>query len=273
MTHEKQFVFDAAAGNDWDDCASDYVFYSNLLGFYHRAAERLAGLVPPGANNLMDFGCGNGRFTREVLKIVGRDRAKELTVYLVDSSVEMLSLTRDLDQDVGTIVRVHDNEALRYLAADAAGRIDVIACNSSFHLCRDIKLFLSRAGEVLRPGSRLIANIPDQDFAFEDGWTSSFKKEANRLWYDPARDSGPRFSEKFLRAAAAESAFRLKHLSDEIYPLSWQEFVNFYSIPFMGARRMPNLTQGERLEWLNSIPPQFNRLDYRWVFFEMEKTA
>lgn len=54
-------------------------------------------------------------------------------------------------------------------------------------------------------------------------------------------------------------------------PVTWQDFVAFYSIPFMGARRLKGLTQQERLEYLAKLVPSFEHIQFRWAFVTMTK--
>lgn len=260
--------FEPVAGNDWEESAEDYVRLSGEISFYAGLALRLASVVPATAIVLLDFGCGNGRFSRTLL---GQGLHKPQTIYLVDTSPAMLALTRDLEEAGSRVVRVQDNEAFARFGTHLQATIDVIACNSSLHLCRDLGLFLTRAHHLLRTGGRIVANLPDQDYDFRDGRFSAFLTAADAVFgpYEQRREA--RFSEPMLRETARRYGFGCRLIADS-YEVTWEEFIQFYSIPFMAARRMPNIaSHQERVAHLKAVPPIFSTLEYRWATVSLEK--
>lgn len=268
------FAFEARKDSDWGDCASEYAHYSEQIGFYAGITETLRALVPPEAERLVDFGCGHGRFTRACLGAF-TSVPNRRTVYLVDKFAEMLALTADLETMSPAIrfERVQDSEELERLSSLLRNPVDLIACNSSLFLGRDPQAFITRATALLKPGGSLIANIPDQDFSFHDGWRSEFSRHANKLLPSPSRHKiPPMFSREKLQSLAAAHGCSLE-LSNRFFPVPWQDFVSFYSIPFMGARRIPGVDQQHRLEHLHTMRPAFDEILYRWAFFTWTKPA
>lgn len=270
MTHDPSRRFVAVKGNNWDDCATEYSKLSEEIGFYRQITDGLVRLIDPTVHTLVDFGCGDGRLTQAVLT-----RGRELglrprKVILVDKFPQMLTLTEEINDVDVEFLRLCDTELLSQIPIELASQIDTIACNSSLFFGGDIERFLGRAHNLLKTGGSLVANIPDQDFHFEDGWQSVFREQANRLWDDPGQGQPNRFSYELLRRVAGEAGFELE--TEELtFQVPWEDFVRFYSIPFMGARRMPSMTQEERLAFLQELTPRFTEIPYRWVFFVMQK--
>jgi hypothetical protein len=123
----------------------------------------------------------------------------------------------------------------------------------------------------LKLGGRLIANVPDQDYSFSDGWASEFSAAANNLWPLPGGPNRqPRFSDSFLSELARDNGLSI-NIEQKAYSVTWDDFTTFYSIPFMGARRMPDMTQAERVIHLRALVPTFQTIEYRWIFTIMEK--
>jgi SAM-dependent methyltransferase len=227
-------------------------------------------LIDPHVSSVVDFGCGDGRLTKALLQRPEAPGHRLSRIYLVDKFSEMLALTEDIECPSAAILRVCDDELLARLPGDAVGTIDLIACNSSIFLLRDVDAFVQHAGAILRNGGQLVANIPDQDYRFDDGWRSRFKEQADALWPFPDRGPNARFSNEYLRVLAAKSdlAARIDVLTCMV---TWADFVRFYSIPFMGARRMPGMNQDERVRMLQQQPPLFEEIPYRWVHVVLTK--
>lgn len=267
-----------AFGPAWRAAAADYVRYAGRIGFYDDAADRLARLVPAGCRVLLDFGCGDGRFARRLLRRRPALAAGLRELVLVDVAPEMLAFTRDLAPAGARVRRVVDDEGLARLPADLPGRVEVIAANSALHLLRDaayrlrVPAFLARCRAVLAPGGSVIASIPDQDFDFGDGWESRFYRHARRLAPDrPARAGLERLDRPMLADLAGALGYAL-HLEEIALELRWSDFVDFYRVPAMGSCRMGEGGQAERLAALDRLEPWFERETYRWALLRLERT-
>jgi SAM-dependent methyltransferase len=264
----------------WREGAKEFLKYSKLLSYYPKITEELIGEIPGNTHNLIDFGCGYGRLTRTYLVKLGPEASKGFQFFLIDNSSKMLEQTMDL-VDTADIKfrRLCDDEKLTTLPPEAIGKIDAIACNSSIHLIRkddmsiDVGPFLKRCYDILKPGGRLVASIPDQAYEFADGWESEFHRQARSIWGDSEARSGvPKFNDQLLQSLGSDSRFRARIRSKSV-KVVWDDFVNFYSIPAMGNQRLQQMTYRERIAKLREIPPQFEEIDYRWVFVRFEKTS
>lgn len=270
MNRNRDFAFDAETSNDWGDCAVEYAKISAKMGFYQEITEWLVRLIHPGIQTLVDFGCGDGRLTRTFLQTTRGIGPAPKRVFLIDKFRQMLDLTEDLQAGGTEFVRICDTEALSEFPCEWEGEIGTVGCNSSFFLCRDVNSFVGRVRSLLRVGGSFVGNIPDQDFVFKDGWRSRFKQEADKLWDDPAPNMRERLSHDFLVQLATDNGF---HVETHVMTcqLPWDDFVRFYSIPFMGARRMPGTTQEQRVCYLRNLAPRFVEIPYRWALFVMTK--
>src|SRR5690606_17196962 len=121
--------FAVSKQDDWDACANEYVRRSMKLGFYEGITMRLQAMVPSETSRILDFGCGNGRLTRTLLRSsVGLKSLK--TAFLLDKFTEMLDMTADLEKLFPQIefVRIQDSEALAKATEVVGEPVDVIAC-------------------------------------------------------------------------------------------------------------------------------------------------
>jgi len=274
----------AAFRDLWDRASADYLRLSDRIAFYRETSAVLAAMIPAGIARLMDFGCGDGRLARTYLASTP-PALRARTIYLVDGAPDMLARTTDIvagdivagDIAAGNlpagveVVRLVDDETLAGFPASALGTIDAIACNAVLANLRGDDLrpalgsFLARARRVLAPGGRIVANMADQDFDFGDGRPSQFVFQADALW-PRRREPADRFrwTREGLAADAERAGFRL---SCEVrsFQVTWQDFVTFYRIPFMGQDRFPG-GPAERQARLDRQPPVFDRLEYRWAF-------
>ncbi len=258
----------------WRAAAADYGRLSARIGFYDASAERLADMVPPAARIVADFACGHGRFARALLRrapVAASLRA----LILMDAAPEMLHGTRDIAAPGLRIHRLVGDHHLRHLAPAHVGRIDVIGVNSAIHLLRDrayrldLGPFLARCRDVLAPGGSVLANIPDQDFDFADGWTSRFHVHARRLRPDtPERAALERISGAWLRIQADRFGFDLS-LETRTFELTWSDFIDFYRIPAIGGCRLGETGRIERLAEIETQPAWFEREPYRWAFVRL----
>ena len=152
MNTSSTFSFEAERGSNWGECAQQYSRLSRRIVFYSDIAEDLVALANPNSSCLLDFSCGDGRFSRMLLNRNNVGVERELTILLVDTFEEMLALTLDINCPKLTLVRIPTDEHLEAVPEDLRGKLDTVACNSSFHLCRDPKLFVQSVRALLKPG-------------------------------------------------------------------------------------------------------------------------
>ena len=255
--------------SDWDASAADYARHSRHIGWYAQSLTSLLKGLPDHPRCLVDFGCGDGRLARRCLQL--RRDGQPLRLYLVDRSPAMLDLTQDLGGPGVTVERLCDDESLAAFLQAEEGCVDAIVSGHCFHLLRDDALALTgwrlveRAAALLGGAGCLAVNIPDQAWVFEDGWTSAIYATACRLWGpSPGRGALPLLSAPLLREWAGSAGFELTLSIDE-FPFTWAEFVHFYSVPAIGADRIPGLDEQSRWEYLGSLPPQFEQVRFRSV--------
>lgn len=256
--------------NVWDTSATAYEQHSSRVGWYDQAASSLLELLDVAVRTLVDFGCGSGRVAR--LFLARRRDRSPLGLHLVDRSASMLELTRDMGGSEVTVFRHLDDESLARFPKEEEGHVDAIVCGQAFHLLRDDTLvptagnLVARAADLLRTGGCLLVNIPEQAWAFEDGWTSGVYAASCRLWGPtPGRKEMPLFSAPLLRRWAARSGLEVA-IFVRTFPFTWSDFVHFYSIPAIGVDRIPGHDAEGRWAYLQGLAPQFGEIAFRCVF-------
>ncbi len=259
----------------WEESVPAYLHHSREIEYCGAVTRELLRWVDPETLIFVDFGCGDGRLSRAFLsERLARARTENriLDVVLADRSPSMLRATEDLGPPGVRLHRHLTDATLVGLPPSLVGRIDTIACNCSLHLLRraddrlDLDTFFRRCAAVLRPGGQVVANLPDQSFAFADGWESRFHRAAQRLRPDsPERAEVEKLDSELLAGLARRHGFGLE-LEPITFSVDWEDFVRFYSIPAMGRGRLPHLSQAERVAFLRRIEPGFDHLPYRWVF-------
>lgn len=278
MGYDSDFAFRAIDGVTFGQSADEYAYYSSKIRFYTDIAESLISLVSvpmDGAFSMIDFGCGDGLLAKLFLERFTRplagDARQTISIYLVDKYQSMLDLTASISHPCAVVHRICAAEDLGPLPETARGRVDLVAANSSLHLCADPEVFVGRSNTVLRPRGCVLANIPDQAWEFEDGWRSVVAQKADEL-LPPSPRSGTRPAMNMAVIEQWGAQFRMRvEVSWREFELSWQDFVNLYSIPFIGARRLRGMSQAQRVAYLNSLCPAFSVIPYRWVFVRMTK--
>jgi len=106
--------------------------------------------IPPGAQRILDLGCGTGFFLAEL-------EAQHPGSVGLDISHEMLRVSEQYVP--GAKLVTADAERLPF----EPGAFDVVFCKGSLHHTRDHVGFLSNCREVLGPGGVLIMSEPCND--------------------------------------------------------------------------------------------------------------
>ena len=278
MTHMNSIELWRSSSKDlWENSSKEYFKISKCIPYYDAVATELAGMADPYARIILDFGCGHGRFSRVLIARLSKSSNFDRSLILVDQAADMLSLTQDVADPGMEVVRLADSQKLECIPRRFHGKIDTIACSASFHLLRNEDLSLDgetlvrRAGQLLRPGGELLVNIPDQAYEFGDGWSSEFYSHAKKLWEDgKERSLLPKYDTVILNQIAKDYNFKLE-IHSKFIIVKWSEFINFYRIPAIGAIRISNRSQEERLRILDTIAPQFDSIQYRWAFARFQK--
>jgi SAM-dependent methyltransferase len=152
----------------WEDQASNWIAWARTPGHdsywqFHR--DRFLELLPAPPASVLDIGCGEGRFPRDL-------RARGYEVTGIDASPTLIEHAREADPDGD--YRVADAAALPM----ASGSVEVVTALLSLHDMDDMKGAIAEAARVLVPGGRLCAavvhpinsagtfeaSVPDADF-------------------------------------------------------------------------------------------------------------
>lgn len=132
----------APGSRDWDAARYDNVS-APQLGW---AQEQFARLELQGDEVVLDAGCGSGRVTRELVRLVPRGR-----VYAVDVAPSMVAHAREALGDTAVVLQ---QDLVELSLPEPA---DVAFSNATFHWIPDHdRLFASLRG-ALKPGGRLVA--------------------------------------------------------------------------------------------------------------------
>ena len=130
---------------EWN--ADEYARYSS--GQEKWAKELLAKLNLLGHEAVLDLGCGDGRITVEIAKMV-----KAGSVVGVDNSAEMIKLASEKypAEKYGNLsFEVMDAKELRF-----AGKFDAVFSNAAMHWVDDHKKVLEGINRSLKPGGRFL---------------------------------------------------------------------------------------------------------------------
>ncbi len=110
-------------------------------------SAQLLPLIPTGARTLLDLGSGAG-FPGLVLAILGRDRAPELRVHLVESNARKCAFLGEVVGASGCIAEIHNRriEAMKPFAADVV----------TARACAPLGRLLGHTEPFLGPGTRCL---------------------------------------------------------------------------------------------------------------------
>jgi trans-aconitate methyltransferase len=161
--------------------AADYAANSKVQQTWAR--ELISKLNLRGDEKILDVGCGDGKITAEIAKVVPRG-----FVVGVDASAEMIEFAQKT-------FRAKKFQNLKFQICDArkiaakkfAKKFHVVFSNAALHWVDDHQKFLRGAGSILRTGGRLIiscggkGNAQDVFVALRPEmrlkrWRNSFKK-------------------------------------------------------------------------------------------------
>jgi len=129
----------------WD--ASDYA--KNSQGQYGWAMGNIGKLALQGNESVLDVGCGDGKITTEIAKLVPHGR-----VLGVDRSEEMIALATRLNQLPNMAFRALDAQAL-----DFDNEFDAVFSNSAIHWMPNPEAVVRGIARALKPGGRIFLSM------------------------------------------------------------------------------------------------------------------
>ena len=251
----------------WDSSANTYSREVEQISFYHATNQELISTAKIQAGmTIVDLACGTGFTTRTILEAIG----SSLTIYGIERSYEML-------RQAQRAIKADNVQFIQRDAEDFASSIprpvDRVVCNAAFFLFANIGTVLDEIRTILKPKGLFAFNIPDQEYDFGDGKSSEMAYVANK-YLDPCLSmtapETPRYSSSKIHSLASTHGFRVSDFTVIGLHLSVDDLINFYSIPYIGARRFPNQTPEELKEVVTGRFQMLSEVDvpyYRWAQF------
>ncbi len=157
--------------------ASDYKANSSAqLGW---GLGVLAQMKLPSDARVLDVGCGDGRITREIARLVPQGR-----VLGIDASADMITLARESFPETANL-SFECMDARRIVLPE---KFDVVFSNAALHWFREHDAFLSGLRACLNPGARLVFSFAGKGNAGEmvkalfgtirrEKWRTYFQRE------------------------------------------------------------------------------------------------
>lgn len=137
MVEEKSFIWNP---EEYSQSSSSQYLWAN---------ELLSKINLTGRENILDIGCGDGRITAQIAKVVPNGK-----VIGIDSSKEMINYARKT-------FSTGDNANLKFVVMDAESiqlseKCDLAFSNAALHWVENHKKVLDGVANVLKPNGRLI---------------------------------------------------------------------------------------------------------------------
>jgi len=178
----------------WD--ASDYA--KNSQGQFGWAMGNIGKLALQGSESVLDIGCGDGKITAEIAKLVPHGR-----VLGIDRSEEMIALATRLIQLPNAAFRVLDAQAL-----DFDGEFDAVFSNSAIHWMPNPEAVVRGIARAIKPGGRIFLSMGGRGTA-SSGFKALAIMSQDPRWSEaihsapsPYHFLGPREYEPWLAGAA-----------------------------------------------------------------------
>ena len=141
----------------WD--AAEYAANSAVQQTWAR--ELIAQLKLRGDERILDVGCGDGKVTAELARVV-----PDGLVTGTDASAQMIAFAKktfSAKNNPNLAFRVMDARHLRFTQ-----KFDVIFSNAALHWVDDHQTFLCHAASALKPGGRLVVSCGGKGNAHDD---------------------------------------------------------------------------------------------------------
>lgn len=129
----------------WD--ASDYA--KNSQGQFRWAMDNVGKLALQGSESVLDVGCGDGKITAEIAKLVPHGR-----VLGIDRSADMIALATESIRHPNVAFAVLDAQSL-----DLDGEFDAVFSNSAIHWMPNPKAVVDGIARALKPAGRIFLSM------------------------------------------------------------------------------------------------------------------
>lgn len=273
------------AADSWDDPRGAEV-YNDVVRrgrLYPELGRRLAtlavpappvhGSVPASAVRVLDLATGTGIVAGALLARLGPHGQ----VVGTDYAPAMLAVARcELPVHNVAFVRA-DNARLPF----AAGSFDAVTCSAAFWHFPAPEAALTELARVVRPGGRLVYNVPAAQLAGADDLPPAPVQLAlarlgrARTGTDP-QPAGPRRSAADLHEAALRCGFTIAatHVADAA--IAQSELIDLLEVPAIGARMFPDLDADGRAalvaDAVRAVDPG-QAVTVRWHEFAFVRTG
>lgn len=194
-------------------------------------------------SSLLDIGCGDGRFVRELSKKGG---AKRLVG--IDYSARAIRLAKALNPEIDfrTVDIVNDDFDIELF--DVVTLIEVIEHVPPESLNR----FIERAVKLVRPGGRIIITVPHTNKALNPKHYQHFNSEKLRELLNPYIVN-LRFLPFDSMSRKVKFLFRLLGRTGKYFLVTWQPFLNaFYTYYVKHHLYLPSEERSGRIACVGS---------------------
>jgi trans-aconitate 2-methyltransferase len=177
------------SSREWDAASYHRVSEPQLAW----AREQLERLELTGEETVLDAGCGSGRVTAELLKLVPRGR-----VYAVDASQAMVDHARQILDGRATVL------CQDLVELELPAPVDAVFSNATFHWIHDHDALFAALARNMKPGAQLVAQCGGL------GNVDSFRRTADEVrLQEPFAPYFRNWERPWNYADAPESAERL----------------------------------------------------------------
>jgi trans-aconitate 2-methyltransferase len=189
----------------WD--ASDYANHSQ--GQFGWAMANIGKLALQGNESVLDIGCGDGKVTAEIARLVPGGR-----ILGIDQSEEMIALATQRVQLPNVAFRVMDAQALEF-----AGEFDAVFSNSTLHWVPDQAAVVRGIARALKPGGRVVLSMGGRGtaaivFKALEGMTEFLSNLPAPHYFMGPEQYGPWLADAGLRADRVELVRKPMRLAD-----------------------------------------------------------
>jgi len=260
--------------NIWDIGAEIYSETAPQISFYQKTSEKFFDFFDTlNATTICDLGCGSS--TLMIEKILEKCPNIEC-IYCIDSSKKM---TEVLSNKVrSSKVKIYNANAENF-SHFLITKIDVFIINSAFWLF-NLEKTLKQISNSLKSDGKVIFNIAEWDYHFQN-YTPHPKYEfidnelkKRNIKIKKTRGSKNKITENEIMNLLSQEGFSIN--TKEIINIEFtkMDWLNFYSIPSIAKRSLPDLSEDIGMEILSSAISRMSKNDFsevKCIFFEAGK--